>query len=115
MFSDGFEQEMMFHAHNQNLSHHKVPDENLTPEQLKKREESLTNLRKIQQMLFPEQRGGHQGFGPMPGQGPGPGRESCSAYFEDQVPYPVDLGPLCAASSYSVGPQACALLVMPPS
>jgi hypothetical protein len=64
---------MMFHAHNQNLSHHKVPDENLTPEQLKKREESLTNLRKIQQMLFPEQRGGHQGFGPMPGQGPGPG------------------------------------------
>ena len=73
MFPDGFEQEMMFHAHNQNLSHHKVPDENLTPEQLKKREESLTNLRKIQQMLFPEQRGGHQGFGPMPGQGPGPG------------------------------------------
>jgi hypothetical protein len=38
-------------------------------------------------------------------------RESCSAYFEDQVPYPVDLGPLCAASSYSVGLQACALLI----
>jgi hypothetical protein len=26
MFPDGFEQEMMFHAHNQNLSHHKVPE-----------------------------------------------------------------------------------------
>lgn len=73
MFPDGYEQEMMFHSQNPNLSHHKVPDENLTPEQLKKREESLTNLRKIQQMLFPEQRGGGQGFGPMPGQGPGPG------------------------------------------
>lgn len=74
MFPEGFEQEMMFHSQNTNLSHHKVPDENLTPEQLKKREESLTNLRKIQQMLFPEQRGGgHPGFVHMPGQGPGPG------------------------------------------
>ncbi|XP_074659835.1 uncharacterized protein LOC141912499 [Tubulanus polymorphus] len=41
-----------------NLSHTKVPNENLTPEQLQRREEHLASLRKIQQMLFPEQAGG---------------------------------------------------------
>ena len=49
------------------LSHQKVPNENLTPEQLKRREDQLSNLRKIQQMLFPEQQ--RQAFGPG---GPGP-------------------------------------------
>ena len=38
-----------------NLLQNKVPNENLTQEQLHKREESLANLRKIQQMLFPDQ------------------------------------------------------------
>ena len=41
-----------------NLLHNKVPNENLTPEQRQRREEQLANLRKIQQMLFPEQHGG---------------------------------------------------------
>lgn len=36
-----------------NLSQNKVPNENLTPEQLERREEQLANLRKIGQMLFP--------------------------------------------------------------
>ena len=51
-----------------NLLQNKVPNENLTQEQLHKREESLANLRKIQQMLFPDQQ---RGDGMMPN---GPGR-----------------------------------------
>ena len=75
MMQDGFDLEMMgMGSHNPNmLSHQKVPNENLTPEQLKRREESLTNLRKIQQMLFPEQRGGQMPYGQGPGPGPDPG------------------------------------------
>ncbi|XP_055997435.1 B-cell CLL/lymphoma 9 protein-like isoform X2 [Ostrea edulis] len=46
--------------HNPSLSQQKVPNENLTPEQLKKRKDALQNLQKIQEMLFPE----HQQFGP---------------------------------------------------
>ena len=56
---------------NMNLMQSKVPNENLTPEQLQRREEQLANLRKIQQMLFPEQRQGQE-FPPGSG-GPGPG------------------------------------------
>ncbi|XP_064600516.1 trithorax group protein osa-like isoform X2 [Liolophura sinensis] len=56
-----------------NLLQSKVPNENLTPEQLHRREEQLANLRKIQQMLFPEQRQ-QQMFGPGgPGVPGGPG------------------------------------------
>ena len=56
---------------NMNIMQNKVPNENLTPEQLQRRQEQLSNLRKIHQMLFPEQRG-QQGFPPGgPGQGPG--------------------------------------------
>ncbi|KAK3604620.1 hypothetical protein CHS0354_028977 [Potamilus streckersoni] len=60
---------------NMNLLQNKVPNENLTPEQLQRREEQLANLRKIQQMLFPEQRQHGQQFptGPGPGPIPGPG------------------------------------------
>ena len=47
----------------------KVPNENLTPEQFKRREEQLASLRKIQEMLFPDQPGGGGG----PNMGPGPG------------------------------------------
>lgn len=53
---------------NMNLMQNKVPNENLTPEQLQRREEHLASIRKLQQMLFPEQRN-QQGF--PPGQGPG--------------------------------------------
>jgi len=56
---------------NMDLMQNKVPNENLTPEQLQRRQEHLANLRKIQQMLFPEQRN-QQGF-PPGGPGPGPG------------------------------------------
>ena len=59
----------------------RIPDENLTPEQLQRREEQLAQLQKIKQMLFPENRGGG-GFDPRrppgmypdgpPGRGPGP-------------------------------------------
>lgn len=56
---------------NMNIMQNKVPNENLTPEQLQRRQEQLSHLRKISQMLFPEQRG-QQGFPPGgPGQGPG--------------------------------------------
>lgn len=56
---------------NMNIMQNKVPNENLTPEQLQRRQEQLSSLRKIHQMLFPEQRG-QQGFPPGgPGQGPG--------------------------------------------
>ncbi|CAH1785706.1 unnamed protein product [Owenia fusiformis] len=53
----------------------RIPNENLTPEQLQRREESLANLRKIQQMLFPEKEGGSGPPGSMPSQNgpPGPG------------------------------------------
>ena len=47
----------------------RVPDENLTPEQLQRREEQLAQLQKIKQMLFPEKQGaGPGGFdgGPPP-------------------------------------------------
>lgn len=53
---------------NMNIMQNKVPNENLTPEQLQRREEHLASIRKLQQMLFPEQRN-QQGF--PPGQGPG--------------------------------------------
>ena len=52
-----------------NLSHDKVPNENLTPEQLQRREEQLANLRKLQSMLFGQGQG-QPGQGP-PGMGPG--------------------------------------------
>ena len=60
---------------NMNLMQSKVPNENLTPEQLQRREEQLATLRKLQQVLLPEQRHGQE-FPPGgggPGQGPGPG------------------------------------------
>ena len=59
---------------NSNLMQSKVPDENLTPEQRQKREESLANLRKIQQLLFPDQGGEGGPHPPNPRMGmPGPG------------------------------------------
>jgi len=39
------------------LLHCKVPNENLTPEQLQRREEKMASVRKIKQLLFPEQPG----------------------------------------------------------
>ena len=58
-----------------NLLQNKVPNENLTPEQLQRREEQLANLQKIKNMLFPDQ--GMGPGGPIPGgpmmHGPGPG------------------------------------------
>ncbi|XP_060068266.1 trithorax group protein osa-like [Ylistrum balloti] len=71
-----FDPEMMAmmgnpHLNNPNLLQQKVPNENLTPEQLKRREEHLTSLRKIQMMLFPEQQRQQQFGGPMPNSGPG--------------------------------------------
>ena len=57
-----------------NLSQSKVPDDNLTPEQLQRRGERLANLRKLQAMLFPEQRGpGGPNGPPPPGMMGGPG------------------------------------------
>ncbi|KAJ8986246.1 hypothetical protein NQ317_009952 [Molorchus minor] len=54
----------------------KVPDENLTPQQRQHREVQLATIRKMQQMLFPENQG-IEGSGPpdqsMP-PGPGPGQ-----------------------------------------
>jgi len=51
-----------------NMAGARVPDENLTPEQLQRREEQLAQLQKIKQMLFPEKQGGGPGFegGPPP-------------------------------------------------
>ncbi|KAH3884109.1 hypothetical protein DPMN_008082 [Dreissena polymorpha] len=72
MMDDGmFDPDFGGPMNNLNIMQNKVPNENLTPEQLQRRQEQLSNLRKIQQMLFPEQRG-HQGYPPLgPGQGPG--------------------------------------------
>lgn len=73
MMADGFDSSVMGMGgpHNQSLSQQKVPNENLTPEQLKKRKDALHNLQKIQEMLFPEQ---HQPpYGPGQGQGMGGG------------------------------------------
>ena len=60
-----------------NLLQSKVPNENLTPEQLQRREEQLGNLRKIQQMLFPDQQNsgmpGMMGPDKMGMEGPMPG------------------------------------------
>ena len=64
-----------------NLLQNKVPNENLTPEQLQRREEQLASLQKIKQMLFPDQGlnpngpggPGGPGMGMMPGPGPGVG------------------------------------------
>lgn len=74
----------------------KVPDENLTPQQRQHREEQLATIRKMQQMLFPENQadgpGGEGGMemphGMMPG-GPGnmqgpPGSQPMSAQVEWQ-------------------------------
>ena len=65
---------------NVNLLRSKVPNENLTPIQVQRREEQLAKIRKISQMLLPEEhRGGVMGpqhMGPQqcgPGRGPGPG------------------------------------------
>ncbi|KAF4533444.1 hypothetical protein B566_EDAN001170 [Ephemera danica] len=48
----------------------KVPDENLTPQQRQHREEQLASLRKIQQLLFPEQQPGSGSAAGSPGQVP---------------------------------------------
>ncbi|XP_062614271.1 protein pygopus-like isoform X2 [Saccostrea cucullata] len=72
MMGEGFDSMAMaggLGPHHPSLSQQKVPNENLTPEQLKKRKDALQNLQKIQEMLFPEQHPQHFG----PGQGPGPG------------------------------------------
>ena len=77
---------------NMNLMQSKVPNENLTPEQLQRREEQLANLRKIQQMLFPEQRQ-QQEFPPGsggPGGGPGgpgmmPGEMNMGMYPQNMM------------------------------
>ena len=61
-----------------NLSVNKVPNENLTPQQLTRRTEQLANLRNLQKMLGlngeqPSNGGPHPGPGPGPGPPHGPG------------------------------------------
>ncbi|CAN8004668.1 unnamed protein product [Ixodes hexagonus] len=51
----------------------KVPDENLTPQQRQHREEQLAMIRKMHQLLFPDQHGVGGGGGPGPGGGVNPG------------------------------------------
>ena len=64
------------HGKGRDLMQSKVPNENLTPEQLQRREEQLANLAKIQAMLFPDRQPGMNPQGPggmMPGGGPNMG------------------------------------------
>ena len=61
-----------------NLQQNKVPNENLTPEQLQRREEQLAHIRKLHQLLLPEQQppptpGSADMLGPGSMMGPQPG------------------------------------------
>jgi Cdc6-like AAA superfamily ATPase len=63
----------------------KIPDENLTPQQRQHREEQLATIRKMQQLLFPENAGpdGGVGGGMM---GPGSGGSPCPPGPGNQQP-----------------------------
>jgi len=72
-----------------NMAGARVPDENLTPEQLQRREEQLAQLQKIKQMLFPEKQAvGFEG-GPPPryASGPPPGMYRGPGPSEDMPPH----------------------------
>lgn len=70
----------------------RVPDENLTPEQLQRREEQLAHIQKLKQMLFPGEKQGGAGFegGPpqrFPG-APPPGMYGRPGQMDDMRPMP---------------------------
>jgi len=75
-----------------NMGGARVPDENLTPEQLQRREEQLAQLQKIKQMLFPEKQGFEGGPPPRYAGCPPPGMYRGPGPPEDMPPHPHMMG-----------------------
>ena len=80
----------------------KVPNENLTQEQLQRREERLANLRKIHTMLFPEQQ---RQEGMMPNGPGGMGPPSVMNPDKGMPPGMMQGGPMMPPNQQMIGPD----------